>query len=109
MSHPAEHDRRDNATAAAARPGEENASPWVAGIIAVALLISTVVFALGYWRKGAFAAGCCFALAGLARLVLPERYAGVLVVRKKWFDTAIMLGAGIVIAVLALIVPPMKP
>lgn len=73
--------------------------------VAVALGIMTT----GHWRKGAFAFGFAIAVGGVLRLMLPGQLAGWLAVRRRWFDVAILLGAGLVIMALTLIVPHSKP
>lgn len=61
-----------------------------------------------YWRRGATVAGAGVLLAALLRLVLPERVAGLLCCRSRWFDVAFtaLLGAGIV--ALAWLVSPIR-
>ena len=49
--------------------------------------------------------GGSLVLAGLLRWVLPERLAGLLVVRSKIFDVALGLGVGTGVVVLGMVVP----
>ncbi len=70
------------------------------------LLVGVVVTAIGHWRRGAvIIAGAVLVAAG-ARLVLPRRKAGLLVVRRRWVDVTLMSLLGVAIAVIALVVPP---
>ena len=108
MAHPSASDRKLNANLAMNRPSEQNSSPWVAMIAVVGVIVAVVTASFGYWLKGAIVAGSCFVFAGLARLVLPERIVGVLAVRKKWFDTLILLGVGVMIIVVGLVIPPTR-
>lgn len=50
-------------------------------------------------------AGALVMGAGL-RLVLPCRWAGLLVVRQRWLDVLVMAFMGIAIAVVSFVVPP---
>jgi len=45
-------------------------------------------------------------LAGIARMLLPRRVSGLLVVRRRWMDITILFSLGTAIGVLALVVPP---
>ena len=71
-----------------------------------------VIFAIGvglvatrHWRRGSVMVGGSLVLAGLLRWVLPERLAGLLVVRSKIFDVALGLGVGTGVVVLGMVVP----
>jgi len=50
---------------------------------------------------GAITIGISFVWAGLVRLLLPARHAGLLAVRSKGADCAVLVGLGIAIVVLA--------
>lgn len=60
----------------------------------------------GHWRRGAFVMGAAALAGGVIRWVLPQQWAGMLAVRRRWFDVLLMLGAGAVIWLVALVVPP---
>ncbi len=47
-------------------------------------------------------------LASLARLVLPARRVGLLVVRSRAFDVLVLTTMGVALVVLAVIVPPSR-
>jgi Protein of unknown function (DUF3017) len=67
--------------------------------------VGVVLAALGSWRQGAGYVGVSLLLACLARFVLPDRMAGLLRVRRKALDVALLALLGIGIVVLALLVP----
>ena len=70
--------------------------------------VGVVLAALGSWRPGAGYVGVALLLACLARIVLPERMAGLLRVRRKPLDVVLLAVLGIGIVVLALLVPDIR-
>ncbi len=67
----------------------------VAALLAVGLLL----IAADRWRRGAASLAAAALLAAVLRLVVPERYIGVLAVRGKQFDIVFaLLLAGLLIA-----------
>ncbi len=75
-------------------------------LVLIAAGTGVIIMSTGHWRRGSFAFGAAVVGAGLLRAVLPPRLAGLLAVRKRWFDVLVTLGAGVSIMVLSLIVPP---
>jgi len=75
-------------------------------VVLVGVAASMGVLATGHWRKGTVALGVCVLGAGVMRAVLPERAAGLLKVRRRWFDAAWLLALGAGILALAMVVPP---
>lgn len=73
-------------------------------MLAMALigLASTVA---GPWRTGVTWVGAGLLVGGTARLVLPERQAGMLRVRHKAEDVAMLLIAGVALIFLAWTIP----
>jgi Protein of unknown function (DUF3017) len=67
--------------------------------------IGIVVTAAGPWRQGAGYVGGALLLACLVRLLLPERMAGMLRVRRKVVDVTILGVMGFGVVVLALVIP----
>lgn len=57
------------------------------------------------WRLGALLIGASLGVGALERIALPNRRAGLLQVRNKPFDVAVLALTGTAIVVLALIVP----
>jgi hypothetical protein len=68
-------------------------------------LVGLAITAAGPWRSGVSWIGSGLLLAALARLVLGERSAGMLRVRRKWSDVLMLTVAGVALLVLAVIVP----
>lgn len=95
----------------AAAPGPENAS--TAGIIPLlAVLIVTVAGVFVAWHLGSAGGGAGGVLAGVAllagaaaRLLLPPRLAGLLVVRKRATDVLTLTVCGIALIVVGLVLP----
>lgn len=69
-------------------------------------LAGLATVALDHFRTGCLVFGLSVAFAALARLVLPARRVGLLVVRSRPFDVLVLSGMAIAIVVLAVIVPP---
>lgn len=75
-------------------------------LLAVAVAaVGVVLISIGSWRKGPVVIAAALWLAAFLRLVLPDRIAGLLVVRRRWIDVTGMVLLGGAIAVLALVVP----
>ncbi|HLN75706.1 MAG TPA: DUF3017 domain-containing protein [Nocardioidaceae bacterium] len=73
-------------------------------VVAIALT-GLAITVLGAWRTGVVWMGISLLVGGGARLVLPERQAGMLRVRRKVSDVVMLFGAGIALIVLAIVVP----
>ena len=73
-----------------------------AGLFAVGLLVTTV---LDRWRVGNTIAGVALCLAAVLRLSLRERQAGMLVVRSRGVDAAVLLGLGLALVALVNSIP----
>lgn len=57
-------------------------------------------------RVGMLVLACSLGIAGILRLVLPRARAGLLAVRGRVFDAAVLLGGGVLLAALVLATPP---
>ena len=77
-----------------------------AGAVLLLFVVGMAVAASGHWRRGAFGLGAAALAGGIARWALPTRWAGMLAVRKRWFDVGLMLGTGAIVWLVALVVPP---
>lgn len=78
-------------------------------LLALALfVVGVVVAAAGHWRRGSLLMGAAAAVAGLLRLLLPAERAGLLVVRRRWFDVLVLLVTGAGMGVLSVLVPPQQ-
>ena len=70
-------------------------------VVAAGLLLGV----LDRWRVGASVVGAAVLLGGALRLLLPARRAGLLVVRSRRLDVAVLLALGAALLVLASSVP----
>jgi hypothetical protein len=79
------------------------------GVVYLAVLASAVVGLVtvlaGAWRAGLGWVGAGLLVAALTRLLLSERGAGMLRVRRKWSDVLMLTVAGVGLIVLAIVVP----
>jgi Protein of unknown function (DUF3017) len=79
------------------------------GVVYLAVLAAAVVglgiVLAGAWRTGLSWIGVGLLVAAFTRLVLSERGAGMLRVRRKWSDVLMLSGAGVALIVLAIAVP----
>lgn len=89
--------------------GGRSLNQWPLAVVLCCLAAALGVVATGHWRRGSFAVGCSVLLAGALRAVLPARIAGLLVVRGRWFDTALLVLVGGAMTALTLVVPHSPP
>jgi hypothetical protein len=79
------------------------------GLVYLAVLASAVIGLVtvlaGAWRAGLSWVGAGLLVAALTRLLLSERGAGMLRVRRKWSDVLMLTLAGVGLIVLAIVVP----
>lgn len=80
---------------------------WSVGTLAFATcgglaLLGMLLTAIGSWRQGVGYFGVALLLACLARVVIPDRMAGLLRVRRKALDVLVfaVLGTGIIVLTL---------
>ncbi len=74
----------------------------VAALLAAGLLAATV---LDRWRVGSGLMGVALCVGAVLRLTLPSRQAGLLVVRSRGNDAAVLLGLGLAMVALANTIP----
>lgn len=74
-------------------------------VVLTVVAAGVVIGALAQWRAGALVVGVGLALAGVLRLLLPVRRAGLLVVRSRRLDVAVLLALGGGLILLASSVP----
>jgi hypothetical protein len=74
-------------------------------LVVLTVIAGLVAVALNYWRTGLFLVAGALVLGALLRLVLPEREAGLLVVRSRALDVVALGLLGVGIGVLAAVVP----
>lgn len=77
-------------------------------LMAASVLGGLVVVVFGPWRTGTLVMGVGLVLGGGMRLVLPDRQAGMLRVRRKGTDVALMVLVGIALIVLSFVVPDQR-
>jgi len=79
------------------------------GVVYLAVLVASLVglgiVVAGAWRTGVSWIGTGLLVAAVARLVLSERGAGMLRVRRRWSDVLMLTVAGVALIVLAIVVP----
>lgn len=109
MSHPAVDDADTGAARAHVLSRGHALEQWPLVLVLLSLAGSLAITATGHWRRGAFAVGCTVLLAGVLRGVLPDRRAGLLAVRGRWFDTALLLVAAGAMLAVTMVVPHTRP
>jgi len=77
--------------------------------VLAAAAIGLGIVAAGAWRTGIVWLGAGLLLASATRLVLSERGAGMLRVRRRWSDCLMLAVAGVALVVLAVVVPDQPP
>lgn len=88
------------------KPAESYPSnPWPLLLVLAAVAVGVVFAATGHWRRAALMVAGALMLGGFLRAVLPRRVAGLLVVRRRWVDVAVMAAFGVATAIVALVVP----
>jgi hypothetical protein len=73
----------------------------VLAVVAIAIGIVTT----GNWRVGVRWFGGALVFAAVVRAVLPERDAGMLAVRRRWWDCLLLAGVGLALILLAGSIP----
>ena len=73
--------------------------------IAVAAGALVLIAVFDHWRVGSAVLGLAFCLAAALRLTLPARQAGLLVVRSRAVDAAVLLTLGFGLVALANTIP----
>ena len=79
------------------------------GVVYLAVVLASMVglamVAFGPWRRGIALVGIALVCASALRLVLSEGEAGMLRVRSRWFDVAMLAGVGVALIALAANIP----
>ena len=73
--------------------------------VLAAAMVGLVIVLAGPWRTGLSWIGAGLLVASVTRLVLSDRRAGMLRVRRKWSDVLMLTVAGVGLVVLAVVVP----
>jgi hypothetical protein len=74
-------------------------------VVVLVTLVGLGVVAFGPWRRGISLIGIALLFAASMRLVTKEDEAGMLRVRSRWFDTAVLAGVGVSLLALAANIP----
>jgi Protein of unknown function (DUF3017) len=77
-------------------------------LVVVAIMIAGFVLVRlrpEHWLRGVVIIGADMILAGLLRLLLTDRRAGILVVRSRPFDVITYIGLGVLVITFGLLVP----
>ena len=81
--------------------------PWPLLVVVAWVALGLVVGMVGQstWRLGCLLIGATLLVGAVERLLLPDRAAGLLQVRAKGFDVAVLGLAGVAVVALTLVVP----
>lgn len=79
---------------------------WPLALVLLVVAAGLVLAGMGYVRRGPALIGAGALLAAGLRLVLPDRLAGLLAVRRKGFDVALLALGGAAALVLTLSISP---
>ena len=79
---------------------------WPISVVLAGVVVALLLVTFDYFRRGAIVLAASVLLAAFLRLLLPEREAGLLVVRSRRVDVAILGTFGILLALFAFWVPP---
>jgi hypothetical protein len=91
---------------AAGEPGSRRFGEWPLALVLAVILAGLAVVASGHFRRGTVVLSFGVALALFLRLLLPGRDAGMLSVRSKRIDVAVLSALAVGVGVLSLWVPP---
>lgn len=73
--------------------------------IGLMLLIGMLLAILDFWRRGLVTIGTAAVLAGVLRMFLPARHAGLLAVRGRTFDVSAYVILGLALIAISIVVP----
>ena len=74
-------------------------------VVLAVVAIAIGVVASGNWRTGVRWFGAALVFAAVVRAVLPAKDAGMLAVRKRWWDCFLLIATGVALIVLAGSIP----
>jgi hypothetical protein len=77
-------------------------------IVVVVTLVGLGLVAFGPWRRGVALVGIALLFAASMRLIIKEGEAGMLRVRSRWFDVAVLAGVGVSLLALAANIPDQR-
>lgn len=74
-------------------------------VVLAVVAVSIGIVASGNWRLGVRWFGGALVFAALIRALLPAKDAGMLAVRRRWWDCLLLAGAGAALIFLAISIP----
>lgn len=80
-------------------------SQWPIALIFFGILVSLILIATDHFRRGSIGLAVSVLLAAFLRLFLPSSSAGMLAVRSKAVDVAVLGSLGVILTIFALWVP----
>jgi Protein of unknown function (DUF3017) len=80
-------------------------APFLTVLAIVAFAVIYLAAGPTHWLRGSGIVSAALLLAGLLRAVLPQRRAGMLAVRGRWWDVCCYLALGIAIIATGLVLP----
>lgn len=75
-------------------------------LIVLALVLGIVIAVAGFWRTGLLVVGLSLIVAGFARGFIKPDHLGLLRLRTTWIDVSWLLSLGVLLVVLAVVIPP---
>lgn len=86
----------------------------IGGLFYILILLATVgaigyVAVTGEWRTGVRVLSAAMGVGGVLRLIMPEKDAGMLAVRNRYLDSALLIGVGLTLAILTSSIPDQPP
>jgi Protein of unknown function (DUF3017) len=87
------------------RPADIAVREWPLGSAVFVVLVGVGVVVAGHFRIGCVLVGLGVLLAAALRALLPERRAGLLVVRNRVLDVSLLCALGAGVVVMAVVVP----
>lgn len=79
---------------------------WPITVVLLGVGIALALITADYFRRGSIVLAGSVLLAGFLRLLLPDREAGLLAVRSRRADVAVLFTLGALLAIFAFWVPP---
>jgi Protein of unknown function (DUF3017) len=80
-------------------------APFLTVLAIVAFAVVYLAVGPTHWLRGSGIVACALLLAGLLRILLPQRRAGMLAVRGRWWDACCYLALAILIIATGLVLP----
>lgn len=79
---------------------------WPIAIVLIGISVALLMIALDHFRRGSIVLSASVMLAAFLRLLLPEQEAGMLAVRSRRLDVAVLGGLAVGLSIFTFWVPP---